>query len=151
MDSPAYPRLSVRFFATLLLSGAILTILLGLASVWFIRNLGMLLGAIGPSFGLDTGTTVMLSAIFGQLKTASLDLPLEIMGLFCYLYCGIAICFTHATSGPIAVKRCIGMVVVGLVLFVPLTAVTIWFTDVNDIRLDRVITSLRPLLDAGIL
>lgn len=149
MDTPTQPRVSVRFFATLLLSGAILTILLGLVSVWFLRNLGGILGALSPSFGLPTDTAETLSAIFDQLKTASLDLPLEIMGLFCFLYCGLSIVFIHA--GGSLWKRRIGVTLVGILLFLPLAIVTVWFTDVNDIRFDHVITSLRPLLDSGVL
>lgn len=149
MDTPTSHRFSVRFFATLLLSGAILTILLGLASVWFLRNLGEILGALSPSFGLPTDTAETLSAIFAQLKIASLDLPLEIMGLFCFLYCGLSIVYIHAGTSPW--KRRLLVILVGILLFLPLFAVTVWFTDVNDIRFDHVITSLRPLLDAGVL
>ncbi len=149
MDTPASHKISVRFFATLLLSGAILTILLGLASVWFLRNLGGILGTLGPSLGLPADTAETIAAIFDQLKTASLDLPLEIMGLFCYLYCGLSIVYIHA--GGVTWKRRLLVIAVGVLLFLPLFAVTVWFTDVNDIRLDHVITSLRPLLDADVL
>ncbi len=149
MDTPTSHKVSVRFFATLLLSGAILTILLGLASVWFLRNLGGILGTLGPSLGLPTDTADTISAIFAQLKTASLNLPLEIMGLFCYLYCGLSIVYIHA--GGVTWKRRLLVFAVGMLLFLPLFAVTVWFTDVNDIRLDHVITSLRPLLDADVL
>lgn len=149
MDTPTSHKVSVRFFATLLLSGAILTILLGLASVWFLRNLGGILGTLGPSLGLPTDTADTISAIFAQLKTASLNLPLEIMGLFCYLYCGLSIVYIHA--GGVTWKRRLLVIAVGMLLFLPLFAVTVWFTDVNDIRLDHVITSLRPLLDADVL
>ena len=39
----------------------------------------------------------------------------------------------------------------GVLLFIPLSLATIWFTEVNDIRFDRVIQSLIPLLQAGLL
>lgn len=149
MDTPTSHRVSVRFFATLLLSGAILTILLGLASVWFLRDLGEIIGHIGISLGLSADTANTLSAIFAQLKTASLNLPLEIMGLFCFLYCGLSIVYIHA--GGSIWKRRLLVILVGVLLFLPLTVTTIWFTDVNDIRFDHVITSLRPLFDAGVL
>lgn len=161
---------SLRYIATLMLSGAILTILVGLASVWFLRSLGGILGSLAPTLGLDADTAEMLTEIFDQLKEASLNLPLEIIGLVCFLFCGLAILFLVGRRVPetpaeeikeeietrkIPRNKKTGKIVLvcvlGVILFLPLTLVTIWFTEVNDIRFDRVMATLIPLLNSGIL
>ena len=154
---------SLRYIATLLLSGAILTILVGMAATWFLRSLGNILGSLAPALGLDEGTAETVAGIFAQLREASLNLPLEIIGLVCFLFCGLAILFlagrhvpeTPAEEMKAPRKKRTGKIilvcVLGILLFVPLTLVTIWFTEVNDIRFDRVMSTLVPLLNSGIL
>ena len=154
---------SLRYIATLALSGAILTILVGMASTWFLRSLGSILASLAPVLGLDEGTVETIVEIFGQLQGASLNLPLEIVGLVCYLFCALAILFLagrHAPETPAdelkapkkkKTGKIILVCVLGLLLFLPLTLVTIWFTEVNDVRFDRVVAMLIPLLNSGIL
>ena len=154
---------SLRYIATLVLSGAILTILVGLTATWFLRSLGSILGSLALALGLDEGTTETVVEIFGQLQEASLNLPLEIVGLVCFLFCALAILFLagrHAPETPaeemkVTKKKKTGKIilvcVLGVILFLPLALVTIWFTEVNDIRFDRVIAMLIPLLNSGIL
>lgn len=153
----------LRHIATILLSGAILTFLAGMTSVCFLRNLGGIIGSLAPILGLDADTAQTLSEIFGQLRSASLNLPLGIVGPICFLFSGFAALFllgrpspktsTEETSTPKTIKagRIVTFCVLGVILFLLLTAVTIWFTEVNDIRFDRVMTRLVSLLDAGIL
>lgn len=154
---------SLRHIATILLSGAILTFLVGIASVWFLRNLGGITGSLAPVLGLDADTAQTLSEIFGQLRSASLNLPLGIVGPMCFLFAGFAALFllgrpspknsTEETSTPKTKKagRIVAVCVLGVVFFLLLTAVTVLFTEVNDIRFDRVMTRLVSLLNAGIL
>ena len=146
-----------------MLSGAILTILVGMAATWFLRSLGSILASLAPTLGLDEGTAEMLAEIFGQLREASLNLPLEIVGLVCFLFCGLAILLLagrHAPETPAEelgaprkkkTGKIILVCVLGVILFLPLTLVTIWFTEVNDIRFDRVMATLVPLLNSGLL
>ena len=148
----------LRYIAAPLLSGAILTFLVGIASVCFLRNLGVITGSLAPALGLDADTAQTLSEIFGQLRSASLNLPLEIVGPLCFLFCGFAAVFLHfpqttAGENPKAKKagRIVMVCLLGVILFLLLTAATIWFTEVNDIRFDRVMTRLVSLLNAGIL
>lgn len=153
----------LRYAAIVLLSGAILTFLVGIASVWFLRNLGGIIGSLAPILGLDADTAQTLSEIFGQLRSASLNLPLGIIGSMCFLFSGFAALFllgkpspktsTEETSTPKTKKagRIVTVCVLSVIFFVLLTAVTIWFTEVNDIRFDRVMVRLVSLLDAGIL
>jgi len=155
---------SLRYIATLILSGAIFTILVGMASVWFLRSLGEILASLAPALGLDSGTADMISEIFGQLKDATLNLPLEYTGVICFLYCALVILFVSghrkektpantAAEPPKKKKtgRIVLVIVLGVILFLPFTAITIWFTEVNYVRFDRVIQSLIPLLQSGIL
>lgn len=152
---------SLRYIATLLLSGALLTILVGMASVWFLRSLGAILASLAPSLGLDAGTADTLSEIFGQLRSAELNLPLECTGVACFIFCALAILFLAGwkkkpdVPGEEPVKRkktgrIVLVCVLGVVLFLPLTIITIWFTEVNDIRFDRVMQSLLPMVQAGL-
>lgn len=150
----------LRYIAVALLSGAILTFLVGIASVCFLRNLGVITGSLAPALGLDADTAQTLSEIFGQLRSASLNLPLEIVGPLCFLFCGFAAVFLHppkatakSESTPTVKKagKIVTVCALGVILFLLLTAVTIWFTEVNDIRFDRVMTRLVSLLNAGIL
>ena len=154
---------SLRYIATLALSGAILTILVGLAATWFLRSLGSILSSLAPTIGLDEGTAETVVEIFGQLQRASLNLPLEIVGLVCFLFCALAILFLAGRRAPetpaeemkAPKKKKTGKIilvcVLGVLLFLPLTLVTIWFTEVNDVRFDRVVAMLIPLLNSGIL
>ena len=153
----------LRYATIVLLSGAILTFLVEMTSVCFLRNLGGIIGSLAPILGLDADTAQTLSEIFGQLRYASLNLPLGIVGPMCFLFSGFATLFllgkpspktsTEETNIPKAKKagRIVAVCVLGVILFLLLTAVTIWFTEVNDIRFDRVMVRLVSLLDAGIL
>lgn len=154
---------SLRHIATMLLSGAILTFLVGIASVWFLRNLGGIIGSLAPKLGLDADTAQTLSEIFDQLRSASLNPPLGIVGLMCSLFCGFAVLFLSGkhsprttageTNSPKARKagKIVTVCVLGVILFLLLTAVTIWFTEVNDIRFSRVMVRLVSLLKTGVL
>ncbi len=137
----------LRYIITMLLSGAILTFLVGIASVLFLRNLGDITGSLGHMLGLDAGTAQTLSEIFDQLRSASLHLPLEIVGVVCCLFCGLV------TVSPKTKKagRIVTVCILGIIFFLLLTAVTVWFTEVNGIRFDRVMVRLVSLLKAGIL
>ncbi len=144
---------SLRHIATMLLSGAILTFLVGIASVWFLRNLGGIIGSLAPTLGLDADTALTLSEIFDQLRSASLNPPLGIVGLISSLFCGFAVLFLSGKHAPNAKKvgRIVMVCVLGVILFLLLTALTIWFTEVNDIRFSRVMVRLVSLLKAGVL
>ena len=156
---------SLRYIATLLLSGAIFTILVGMAAVWFLRSLGSILASLAPVLGLDSGTADMVSEIFGQLKDATLNLPLEYTGVICFLYCALAILLVCGHKSGIKqmepadempkkkkkTGRTVLVIVLGVVLILPFTLLTIWFTEVNSVRFDRVIQSLIPLLQSGLL
>ena len=149
---------SLRFCVALLLSGSVLTFIVGIASVCFLRNLGWITGSLAPILGLNADTAQTLSEIFGQLRSASLSLPLEILGVLCLLFCGFAIIVLHFPnidakeySKAKKVGKIVLVCVLGVILFLLLTAVTIWLTEVNDIRFDRVMVRLVSLLKSGIL
>lgn len=149
---------SLRYIAMPLLSGAGLTLLVGMTSACFLRNLGWIIGSLAPTLGLDADTAQTLSEIFVQLRSASLNLPLAFAGTMCFLFSGLAVIFllfpkTDAKETPKAKKagRIVTVCVLGVIFFLLLTAATIWFTEVNDIRFDRVMVRLVSLLKAGVL
>lgn len=137
----------LQHLAAPVLSGAVITLLVGMASSCFLRNLGVITGSL--ALGLNADTAQTLSDIFGQLQSASLNMPLEITGPVCFLLCGLAAWFIFRKPAP--KRRIVTVCVLGVILFMLLTAVTIWFTKVNDIRFDRVMIRLVSLLKAGIL
>ena len=148
----------LRHIAVPLLSGAILTFSVGIASACFLQNLGWIIGSFAPMLGLAADTAQTLSEIFAQLRSASLNLPLAITGAMCFLFSGLAVIFLHfpkttAGENPKAKKgrRIVTVCVLGVVFFLLLTAATIWFTEVNDIRFGKVMVKLVSLLKAGIL
>ncbi len=133
---------SLKTPAMIGLFGVLYTLLIGLGTTLFFRHLGELLAFLTPVIGLDAETGDLLSGIFGQLKTADLTLPLL----------GIGLCFLLAV--PILFlgrKHRIAAVLLLVLLLLPLVAGNIWFTTVNDIRFDRVLAQLVPLLGSGIL
>lgn len=149
---------SLRYIVATLLPGAILTLLVGMASVCFLRNMGWIIGSFAPMLGLTADTAQTLSEIFGQLRSASLNLPLAFAGTMCFLFSGLSavyLLFSNppAEETPKAKKagRIVTVCVLGVIFFLLLTAATIWFTEVNDIRFDRVMVRLVSLLKAGVL
>ncbi len=133
---------SLKTPALIALFGVLYTVLIGLGTTLFFRHLGELLAALAPTLGLDPETGTLLTDIFGQLQTADLTLPLL----------GILLCL--CLSVPILLlgrKHKVAAVLLLLLLLLPLTLGNIWFTTVNDIRFDRVVAQLVPLLSSGIL
>ncbi len=153
---------SLRYLAALIITGSLYTIYIGLGTVWFFRGLGEILLFLSPYVGLDESTGLMLADIFGQLKTATLELPLEATGVACFLLCGLFLWLEMRKKSLSAadrakpksgwgIGRILVTVVILLVLSLPLTGINIWFTDVNEIRFDRVMAQLVPMLESGIL
>ena len=62
-----------------LIPGVIATVLIGIAVAVFLRSIGDLLTLLGPVFGLSDKDVDTYSAIFNQLKAASLNLPLMLL------------------------------------------------------------------------
>ncbi len=133
---------SLKTAALIGLFAILYTLLVGLGTTLFFRHLGELLAFLAPTLGLDTETGALLSAIFGQLQTADLDLPLLGIGLSFVLAVPV-LCLGR--------KHKVTAVVLLVLLLVPLVLGNVWFTTVNEIRFDRVIAQLVPLLSSGIL
>ena len=130
-------RFPIRFLAYLVL-GAILMALsvCALASV-LIRSVDSLLLAAGePDF----------AEIFAQLETADLDthgvIPFVLALLFLL---AIGLLFRKIRWWTV-----IPAIPLGIVLFALSLAASVWFTDVNGIRVGTVVRSLADLLEAGI-
>lgn len=139
-----------------LIPGVIATVLIGIAVAVFLRSIGDLLTLLGPVFGLGDKDVDTYSAIFNQLKAASLNLPLMLTGVLCLPLGALSARILH---GPAAAPsqptrkagRIVAVVVLWVILALPLFAVTLWFTEVNDVRFGRVLLVLVNALLAGAL
>lgn len=139
-----------------LIPGAIATVLIGIAVVVFLRSIGDLITLLGPVFGMKEKDAAQYAAIFDQLKHASLDLPLLLTGALCL---PLGMLSARITRGPVSAEalptcragRILAVVLLWLVLALPLFTLTLWFTEVNDIRFDRVMLVLINALQHDVL
>ncbi len=87
-----------------LIPGVIATVLVGVAVAVFIRSIGGLISLLGPMLGMSEKEALQYAAIFDQLKTASLDLPLVLTGVLCVplgaLSCRITRGSVHTNALP---------------------------------------------------
>ena len=138
-----------------LIPGVIAAVLLGVAVTVFIRSLGDLFTLLAPVFGLDSWETERYAAIFYQLKRASLDLPLILTGALCLPLGMLSARITRgrATSAALPTHRAlriIAAVLLWLVLVLPLFALTLWLSEVNDVLFGRVMLVLINALNYGV-
>ncbi len=150
MTQEAFRRRLLR-----LIPGIIATVLIGVAVAVFVRSIGGLISLLGPALGMSEKEALQYAAIFDQLKAAPLDLPLVLTGALCLplgmLSCRITRGSVHAGALPDRRRsRIAAAVVLWVVLALPLFAVTLWFTNVNDIRFGRVLLVLINALNNGV-
>lgn len=138
-----------------LIPGVIATVLIGIAVAAFLRSIGDLLTLLGPVFGLKEKDVATYAAIFNQLKTAPLNLPLVLTGVFCLPLGALS---ARILRGPVIAPakpahkagRIVAVAALWVILALPLFAVTLWFTEVNDVRFGRVLLVLINALQNGV-
>lgn len=138
-----------------LIPGVIATVALGVAVTVFIRSLGDLFTLLAPVFGLDSWETERYAAIFYQLKRASLNLPLVLTGVLCLPLGMLSARITRGRAAAAALPahravRIAAVALLWLVLALPLFALTLWFTEVNDVLFGRVMLVLINALSNGV-
>ena len=138
-----------------LIPGAVATVLLGLAVVVFLRSIGDLFGLLGPVLGMNSKETAQYVAIFDQLKQAALDLPLLLTGALCLPLGMLSARIPRGRADADALPtrragRIAATVLLWLVLALPLFALTLWFTEVNDVLFSRVLLVLINALNNGV-
>ena len=141
------------FLAYVLLAAVIATIVICALSAVAIRSIDDLIPKAAPLLDLDEETAEMLSAIFAQLDHAELSVHHEIPAILSLLFSfGIGMIL----RAGLKIRRIpfalfvTAAVLIGLILAVFSLAVSIWMTDVNDIRFGDVMLSLSELLSSGI-
>lgn len=141
------------FLAYVLLAAVIATIVICALSAVAIRSIDDLIPKAAPLLDLDEETAEMLSAIFAQLDHAELSVHHEIPAIFSLIFSfGIGMIL----RAGLKIRRIpfalfvTAAVLIGLILAVFSLAVSIWMTDVNDIRFGDVMLSLSELLSSGI-
>ncbi len=141
------------FLAYVLLAAVIATIVICALSAVAIRSIDDLIPKAAPLLDLDEETAEMLSAIFAQLDHAELSVHHEIPAILSLIFSfGIGMIL----RAGLKIRRIpfalfvTAAVLIGLILVVFSLAVSIWMTDVNDIRFGDVMLSLSELLSSGI-
>lgn len=141
------------FLAYVLLAAVIATIVICALSAVAIRSIDDLIPKAAPLLDLDEETAEMLSAIFAQLDHAELSVHHEIPAILSLIFSfGIGMIL----RAGLKIRRIpfalfvTAAVLIGLILAVFSLAVSIWMTDVNDIRFGDVMLSLSELLSSGI-
>lgn len=142
------------FFAYVLLVSVLATITLCALSAMTIRGIDDVLSAFGTKFGLDAETADMLSVVFAQLDHAELSVHHEVPAILSLLF---SLCIGQMLrAGKKAVRfpfalTIIGAVLVGLIFAAVSLTLSVWMTDVNDIRFGDIVRSLLDMIRAGVL
>lgn len=161
MNPPPIPdpqpktKLSLPLFAAYVLLAATLSVLAVCAlSAQLIRSVDDVLPTLAPALGIDSETADFLADVFSQLDDAKLSVHHEVPALLSFLFAlGIGLFLRagrKARHCPFALFI-LGAVLIGIVLFALSLGVSVWLTDVNDIRFGDVLHSLSEMIRAGAL
>lgn len=154
-DLQPKPRLSRKlFFAYVLLASVLTTIAICAFSAQCIRRIDDILPAAAPTLGIDSETADFLADVFSQLDEAELSVHHEVPALLAFLFSlGIGLFLRAGKTSrhcPFALFV-LAAVIIGIILFVFSLGVSVWLTDVNDIRFGDVLLSLSKMIRAGAL
>jgi|GEM_PF-1561928 len=147
-------KISLKLFAAyVLLVTALLTIALCALSAMTIRGIDDMIAHFSPSLGLDSETAEMLSDIFSQLDHAELSVHHEVPAVLALIFTTFIGLFLRAGKNLRKIHYVwvvIIAAVVGLIFTLFSLGVSVWMTDVNDIRFGDVVLSLSELLKSDI-
>lgn len=130
------------------ISGIVMAILIWIAVIGLIRNLGPLISLLGPLFDLKSAYVEQFSSIFAQLSAASIDLPIPLIILFGFCFF-LLLRYIRNPRNPAARWTLICLVTILLFLVAVITVLLL--TEVNGIRFANVLISLLQVLSAGTL
>ena len=130
----------------------LLAILIGLTCSLLLHNIGSILRGAEGLLGNDAET---FGRIFDQLKTAEVGLPSVLLFILCWLEMAGVLRFVCGKKGLVLSKksrilRGVGIAVPALFGIVLIMVVTLWFTDVNEIRFGTVIQFLYDAIQHGV-
>ena len=131
----------IKKYAAWGLSGAAYSTLAVLLSRLIIRSLGGIVIWTGRKQVLSDGLTEYIGQVLEQLQDAAIVSPWlaviligAVMGILSIRLCG-------RQKMQIAVSVCLW-----ILLFIPLTLAVMWFTEVNDVQMGALLSSLLPLV-----
>lgn len=124
--------------AAALLSGALVSLTVCFCAALFLRFSGNLITLLGPVFGAAKKDVTQFAKIFGQLRTASPELPV----VPSLLLGTAASCFV----AYLRTRKRILSVLVGILLLLLLFIIALLLTKVNGIRFLYVLLSLLTLV-----
>ena len=142
------------FFAYIILVSTLLTIALCALSAMVIRGIDDIILLAAPALGLDPETAGMLTAIFSQLDYAELSVHHEIPALLAFVFTTFIGFILRAGKSSRKIPFVWFILIaaaVGLILMLFSLGVSVWMTDVNDIRFGDVVVSLVGLIKSGVL
>lgn len=154
-DSVPQRKISpLLFFAYVLLISILLTIAACALSATIIRSIDDILPDIAPVLGIDSGTAAVLADIFSQLDDANLSVHHEVPAVLSFLFTlGIGLMIRagyRSERCPFALVVILASVT-GLLFALFSLILSVWMTDVNDIRFGDVVLSLAKMIRAGVL
>ena len=138
-----------------MIPGIVMTLVLGALVAALFQSISPALNAIGPNFGLRPSDLAYYTSITDQLARAELDVPLLLTGTLCI---ALSLLSGRIAHGPAALQakpahhglRIFAAVLLWIVLFLPLFAVTLCFTDINTIRFGIAVKFLLQAVQAGV-
>ena len=150
MKKTIFRRVLLRF-----IHGIVLTVLVLITSVCFLRNIGSLILLLGSAAGLEDAEITQFATIFEQLKTASLGLPCFLTGILCLALGWIGCRIARGSAVTETVPRYKGFrtaaaILLWIIMVLPLFVLTLWFTNVNGIRFGTVLRVLFSIIQADI-
>jgi len=154
-DPKKREKISLKlFFAYVLLAAALLTITICALSAVVIRGIDDIIPSLAPALGLDGETAATLSAIFSQLDHAKLSVHHEVpavLALIFSLFVGMILRTGKMVKSVPFILFVIAAVLMGILLALFSLGMSVWMTDVNDIRFGDVVISLSKMIEAGVL
>ena len=138
-----------------IIGGFGLALMMGLGVSVFIHKLGVIIRYAGDLLGLGENTETF-AAIFDQLQTAEVDLPSGLLLALCLLLAfAIGGYFKFVGRKGTEKKLLYTAGIIGGILWILAAViligiVTLWLTDVNDIRFGTVIQFLYNALQHGV-
>lgn len=120
-----------------LIAGILYSLLLSIASILLIRNIGSLFSTWGSRFSLKNDTVQQISTALSQLKTANLSTP----WLFLIITTSLLTLLFYFLLFHHCKKALIATGIILFLLFIPFVIVTFLFTTINDIKPGRVLFS----------
>lgn len=148
-------KISPKLFAAyVLLIAALLTIALCALSAMTIRGIDDIIPSAAPLLELDADTAETLAQIFSQLDHAELSVHHEVPAILALLFTTCIGLFLRAGKNLRKIHYAWVIIIaamVGLIFAVFSLGVSVWMTDVNDIRFGDIVLSLSKLLKSNIL